>query len=301
MDLIDHDVTHFLQSKLLQKDFSKQSIDAYRSDLDQYLSYLKKNHHIAPYKASLEVIETFISWLSDNDFKPTAISRKISVIRQYYKYLYQQGHIKQNPTRFLKPPKHHRPSIQPLTYDQVTALIAATDQFEHPYNLRLNVLIELAFGAGLRATEVISMSFEAINHDRNYTIITGKGNKERLIPLTDVIKESLEAYLPYRLFFSNGYDSSFLFPSTGVQGHLTRIRFFQLLKELALFANMDPKIISPHIFRHSFAISMLRGGADLHSLQALLGHKNIDTVEIYTKINNQDLWDMVREHHPLNK
>lgn len=292
-------ITLFLQNKLLQRDFSIQSISAYRSDLSHFNGYLQTNLKLSFEEVDLNIIETYVAQLSDSGFKPSAISRKISVIRQFYKYLYQQKIIKQNPTRFLKSPKFYASEIHPLSVQQIQNLINSCDNFDFPHNLRLRAMIELAFGAGLRVTELVSLLFEAINHDRDYAIITGKGKKERMIPLTGIIKQALKEYTPHRLFFSKDPETPFLFPSNGKQGYLTRIRFFQLLKQLALYANIDPKHISPHIFRHSFALSMLRGGADLHSLQSLLGHKNIDTVEVYTKINNDDLWDMVNVHHPL--
>jgi integrase/recombinase XerD len=292
-------IIFFLQSKSLNKNFSLKSIDAYRTDLQGLESYCKNNVKILLEKATLFIIEEYIAYLYDNQYLPSAIARKISAIRQFYKFLYLEGYINENPVRLLKTPKFQYQSPNPLSYDDIQRLISATDNFVFPYNLRLKALIELAFGAGLRVTELISIPFEAINHKHDYTIIKGKGNKERLIPLTNVMKQAIKDYIPYRLFFSNGVDNLYLFPSTGQEGYLTRIRFFQLLKELAIFAHIDPKLISPHVFRHSFALSLLKGGADLKSLQALLGHETINTIEIYTKINNDDLWNMIEKHHPL--
>ncbi len=294
-------VTDFLQSKSLQNNFSIKSIDAYRTDLCSFDDYLQQYYKISFEQANLMLIEDHIAWLYDNHYKPSAIARKISVIRQFYKFLYLEGYIHENPTRFLKAPKFQQTPIQPLAYNQIQNLITATEHFIFPHNLRLKALIEMAFGAGLRVSELVTIPFEAINHNRDYTIIKGKGNKERLIPLTEVMKQAIKEYIPYRLYFSNGVDGAYLFLSTGREGHLTRIRVFQLLKELAVYAHIDPKVISPHVFRHSFALSLLRGGADLKSLQALLGHETIDTVEIYTKINDDDLWEMVHKHHPLEK
>lgn len=294
-------VTDFLQSKSLQNNFSIKSIDAYRNDLSNFGSYLQKYHNIFLEKVDLRLIEDYIAWLYDNQYKPAAVARKISAIRQFYKFLYLEGHIHENPSRFLKTPKFQQTPIQPLDYHQIKTLIEATNNFIFPHNLRLKALIELAFGAGLRVSELVTLPFEAINHKRDYTIIKGKGNKERLIPLTQVMKQAIAEYIPYRQYFSNGLDGAYLFLSTSKEGYLTRVRFFQLLKELAIYAHIDPAMISPHVFRHSFALSMLRGGADLKSLQALLGHETIDTVEIYTKINNDDLWHMIHKHHPLNK
>jgi integrase/recombinase XerD len=294
-------VTDFLQSKSLQNNFSIKSIEAYRNDVSSFDAYLQKYHKIPLEKVTLLIIEDHIAWLYDNHYKPAAIARKISAIRQFYKFLYLEGDIHENPSRFLKTPKFQQTPIQPLEYQQIQNLIEATENFIFPHNLRLKALIELAFGAGLRVSELVSLPFEAVNHKRDYTIIKGKGNKERLIPLTDVMKKAILDYTPYRLYFSNGIDGHYLFLSTSREGYLTRVRFFQLLKELAIYAHIDPALISPHVFRHSFALSMLRGGADLKSLQALLGHETIDTVEIYTKINSDDIWNMIQKHHPLNK
>jgi len=294
-------VTDFLQSKALLSNFSINSLDAYRSDLIDFELYIINFCNTQLDLVSLHLIEKYIASLFDAHLKPAAINRKISVIRQFYKFLYLEGAIKENPTRLLKSPKFNRTPINPLTQQDIEALITATDHFVFPHNLRLKALIELAFGAGLRVSELITIPFEAVNHKRDYTIIKGKGNKERLIPLTNIIKKAISDYLPYRHYFSHGIDGAYLFPSRGKTGHLTRVRFFQLLKELAIFANMDPSLISPHVFRHSFALSLLRGGADLKSLQALLGHEKLDTVEIYTQINNEDLWQMMHEHHPLEK
>ncbi|MFT6072394.1 MAG: integrase/recombinase XerD [Alphaproteobacteria bacterium] len=294
-------VTDFLQSKSLQKNFSVKSIDAYRSDLVGFDNYLKAYCKILLEKSGLLQIEEYIAFLHDNQYQPSAITRKISAIRQFYKFLYLEGLIFENPARLLKTPKFNTKPIQPLSYNQIQTLLHAADNFIFPHNIRLKALIELAFGAGLRVTELTSIPFEAVNHKRDYTIIKGKGSKERLIPLTDIMKQAITDYLPYRSYFSNGLDTPYLFSSTGKEGYLSRVRFFQLLKELAVFANMDPQMLSPHVFRHSFALSLLRGGADLKSLQALLGHEKIDTVEIYTKVNNDDLWNMMHTHHPLEK
>lgn len=292
-------VTDFLCSKSLQNNFSIKSVNAYKADLISFHGYLEKYHKIDFEKVTLLILEDYLAWLCDNEYKPAAITRKVSSIRQFYKFLYIEGYVFENPTRFLISPKFQQTAVTPLTIKQVEQLIGVTDNFVFPHNLRLKALIEIAFGAGLRVSELVTLSYESVNHNRDYTIIKGKGNKERLIPLTTIMKKSITDYLPYRAYFSNGVKNSFLFPSTGREGYLSRVRFFQLLKQLAVYAHIDPQFISPHVFRHSFALSMLRGGADLKSLQALLGHENIDTVENYTKIYDDDLWSMISKHHPL--
>ena len=289
----------FIYFKNIEVGFSLKSIDAYRSDLNDFIqsvTFLHKKIHLV----TQGDLEDYIASLTDRGYKTGSVARKMSVLKQFFSFLYLEKYMPQNPAQHLKHPKHKRKLPNSLTLDEIDVLIKHAGQGVFPHNLRFVALLELVYGSGLRVSELVSMPLSAISHDRDYTIITGKGNKQRLIPLTQQSKHAIDAYLPYRLFFCNNKDSLFLFPSTGRDGHLTRIRFFQILKSLAASTGIAAEKLNPHNFRHSFATDLLRGGADLKSVQNLLGHQSITTTEIYTHLCYDDIQHSLRNHHPLS-
>jgi len=226
------------------------------------------------------------------------LARKLSALRRFFTFLQREGLRGDNPASELDAPSSARPLPRTLDPDAIDRLFAALDERRLAHTgratLRLCALIELLYGSGLRATEVVSLPRNAIQPDRPYAVIRGKGARERLIPLGSRALAAVgawQALVPAQ--------ARFLFPSTGQGGHLTRVRLFQLIKALAVEAGLDPAHISPHVLRHAFATHLLERGADLRALQTLLGHADIATTQIYTHVARAGLVAEVNARHPL--
>jgi integrase/recombinase XerD len=187
-----------------------------------------------------------------------------------------------------------------LSEEEMTALIAVCNALDGAEGARLLAMIELLYATGLRVSELVKLPVSVVMRDQPFLTVKGKGGKERLVPLNGPARVALNAYLAHRPGFLKG-ESPFLFPSRGKEGHLTRQRFGQLLKEIALKAGIDPTGISPHVLRHAFATHLLDHGADLRSLQKMLGHADISTTQIYTHVQQDRLKSLVEAHHPLAK
>ena len=226
---------------------------------------------------------------------PSTMARKISALRQFYGFLVDEGEREDDPTHALPRPATRRPLPKILSHDQVEALFQCAETeaaSERAEAVRLLTMLELLYGSGLRATELVSLPLSAVPRDEPFLTVTGKGGQARLVPVSSRAKKVLSRWLAVR-----PTDSRWLFPSRS--GHLTRIRLFQLLKELAARADLPPEKLSPHVLRHAFATHLLEGGADLRALQTLLGHADIATTQIYTHIDAARLVKLVNERHPL--
>ena len=226
---------------------------------------------------------------------PSTMARKISALRQFYGFLVDEGEREDDPTHALPRPATRRPLPKILSHDQVEALFQCAEAeaaSERPEAVRLLTMIELLYGSGLRATELVSLPLSAVPRDEPFLTVTGKGGQARLVPISSRAKKVLSRWLAVR-----PTESRWLFPSRS--GHLTRIRLFQMLKELAARADLPPEKLSPHVLRHAFATHLLEGGADLRALQTLLGHADIATTQIYTHVDAARLVKLVNERHPL--
>jgi integrase/recombinase XerD len=205
-----------------------------------------------------------------------------------------------DPTQPLDGPRLPRALPKYLAEDEVTSLIGAAQNHVGPEGARLSCILELLYGAGLRVSELVALPLAAAKSDRPFLIVRGKGDKERLVPLGEPARAALAAYLEQRAHFLRaGKPSRYLFPSRGREGFLTRRRCGQLLKELALEAGLDPARLSPHVLRHAFASHLVDRGADLRSVQEMLGHADITTTQIYTHVQSARLQRLVAERHPL--
>ena len=228
---------------------------------------------------------------------PSSLARKCSALRQFYGFLVDEGWRSDDPSPALPRPRARRPLPRLLGHDEIAALFAraeaeaAEDQREA---VRLLVLLELLYGSGLRATELVSLPVAAVPRDAPFLVVTGKGGQQRMVPVSTRAQQALRRWLALR-----GDQGRALFPSTARQGHLTRVRLFQLLRALAVRAGIDPEKVSPHVLRHAFATHLLEGGADLRVLQTLLGHADIATTQIYTHVDAARLVALVNTRHPL--
>ena len=228
---------------------------------------------------------------------PASLARKCSALRQFCGFMLDEGWRQDDPSPALPRPRSRRPLPRLLSHTEVAALFerAETDAaIGGGAAIRMLTLLELLYGSGLRATELVSLPLNAVPRDAPLLTVTGKGGQQRMVPVSNRARQALSRWLALR-----GDAGKYLFPSTSKQGHLTRVRLFQLLRALAARAGLDPEKVSPHVLRHAFATHLLEGGADLRVLQMLLGHADITTTQIYTHVDSARLVALVNARHPL--
>ena len=226
---------------------------------------------------------------------PATLARKVSALRQFFGFLVDEGLREDDPTHALPRPATRRPLPKILSHAEVEALFATAEEEARgnaSLAVRMLALLEMLYGSGLRATELVSLPLSAIPRDAPFLTVTGKGGHARIVPVSQRADTALKRWLALR-----GSDSAWLFPSR--RGHISRVRLFQLLKALAVRADLAPEKLSPHVLRHAFATHLLEGGADLRALQTLLGHADISTTQIYTHVDAARLVKLVNERHPL--
>lgn len=228
---------------------------------------------------------------------PSSLARKCSALRQFYGFLIDEKLRGDDPSPALPRPRTRRPLPRLLSHAEVDALFRRAEEEaggDRPEAVRLLALLELLYGSGLRATELVSLPLAAVPRDAPFLTVTGKGGQQRMVPVSGRARTALSRWTSLR----RG-DSKLLFPSSGKSGHLTRVRLFQLLRALAVRAGIAPEKVSPHVLRHAFATHLLEGGADLRVLQTLLGHADIATTQIYTHVDAARLVALVNARHPL--
>ena len=230
---------------------------------------------------------------------PSSLARKCSALRQFFGFLIDEGLRKDDPSPALPRPRARRPLPRLLSHAEVAALFARAEDeaaCDKADAVRMLTLLELLYGSGLRATELVSLPLNAVPRDAPFLTVTGKGGAQRMVPVSTRARQALSRWLALR-----PEGGKALFPSSSRQGHLTRIRLFQLLRALAARSGIDPEKVSPHVLRHAFATHLLEGGADLRVLQTLLGHADIATTQIYTHVDSARLVALVNARHPLAK
>ncbi len=228
---------------------------------------------------------------------PSSLSRRCSALRQFYGFCLDEGLRGDDPSSALPQPRARRPLPRLLSHGEIESMFALAEQRaqgDEPRALRMLVLLELLYGSGLRASELVSLPLSAVPRDAPFLTVTGKGGQQRMVPVSGRARKALSRWLAVR-----GQGGRHLFPSRGASGHLTRVRLFQLLRTLAAEASIAPEKVSPHVLRHAFATHLLEGGADLRVLQTLLGHADIATTQIYTHVDSARLVALVNARHPL--
>jgi integrase/recombinase XerD len=235
---------------------------------------------------------------------PRTLARRLSAIRQFYRFLVSEGLRADDPSAVLDRPRHGRPLPKLLEEAEVDRLMAAAAARDGPEGARATALLEILYATGLRVSELVTLPLSAVAGDARLLRVKGKGGRERVVPLSEPARAALAAYLPVRGAFlpadDKGPAARHLFPSRDARaGALTRQRFGQLLKDLAVEAGLSPAKVSPHVLRHAFATHLLNHGADLRSVQQMLGHADISTTEIYTHVLDERLRRLVEEHHPM--
>jgi integrase/recombinase XerD len=283
-------IDRFLEMMAAERGAARNTLLAYRADLNRAGEMMG-----GLAGASAEAIGTLApAWAT---LAASSVARKVSALRAFYGFLEEEGLRSDNPSPALPRPVTRRPLPKILSMAEVDSLFALLDErldIEHPVPLdrRLSALIELLYGSGLRASELVSLPRRALAADRPFLILKGKGGRERLVPISDRARAAVAAWLVHV-----PSDSPWLFPSS--KSHLSRIRLYQMVKALAGAAGIAPERVSPHVLRHAFATHLLEGGADLRALQSMLGHADIGTTQIYTHVDSRRLVELVNSRHPL--
>ena len=286
-------IERFLEMMQAEAGAAANTIAAYGTDLRLASEALEGELGAA---GSAEIVRLAEEWQS---LARATVARKAAALRRFFAFLADEGLRKDDPSAALPRPGTARALPKVLSVEDVDAMFAAIAARQarvpaDPLDLRLAALVELLYGSGLRATELVSLPRNAVAPDRPYLILKGKGGRERLVPISD---RARAAVAEWRAHVDSG--RAWLFPSG--KGHLSRVRLYQLIRALAAEAGIPPDRVSPHVLRHAFATHLLEGGADLRALQAMLGHADIATTEIYTHVDSRRLVDLVNERHPLGE
>ncbi len=283
-----------------ERGISQNTILSYERDLRLFGEGMSTNL----LDVSADDVRDYLAQMKRDGIKATTAARKLSSLRQFYKFLLAEGIIKDNPTTNLESPRKARPLPKIISEIDVTTLLNLADKKvrEKPTfkNFRLRALIETLYATGLRASELLTLPRNATHDKRRFIVVKGKGGRERMVPLSTHAISAIEDYVKLLEGEEAWKGSKYLFPSRGKEGHLTRIRLYQLLKELAIEAGVSPKNMSAHVLRHAFATHLLANGADLRSVQKMLGHSDISTTQIYTHVLDDRLKALVIEKHPLS-
>ncbi|MFZ4541411.1 MAG: site-specific tyrosine recombinase XerD [Rickettsiales bacterium] len=298
----------FLEALIATRGASLATKDSYNRDLEDFFAFAAK-HHLGMLAIDHKDITHYLSDLTARHMSSSTLARRRSSLSQWFKFLISERLMTENPMLLLPTAKRGRTLPKLLSKDEVQQLIATAQADVLLEGIRLNALMEMIYASGMRVSELVTLTTAHIQRDpkkpkriQPYFMITGKGNKDRIVPLHAAAIEALQNYLEIReQFVPKNRDSRYLFPSSSKQGHLTRQRFGQLLKKLCMDAGIDPSRCSPHTLRHSFATHLLEGGADLRVIQELLGHADIATTQIYTHVADSRLKSVVSSKHPLAK
>jgi len=295
----------FLDMLAAERGAGANTLDAYRRDLSDLAA------HLAIDGRSLAGADTgdlrgYLAALSERGFKATSVARRLSATRQFYRFLYAEGHRTDDPAAVLEGPKRAQQLPKVLSIADVDRLLTAARQAAEVPELtpaqrlraaRLLCLLEVVYATGLRVSELVTLPSSAARQDQRMLVIRGKGGRERLVPLNEAAKRAMADYLS--LMPPTAAASKWLFPSFGDSGHLTRQHFARELKDLATASGLAAHAVSPHVLRHAFASHLLHNGADLRVVQTLLGHADISTTQIYTHVIEDRLKSLVRDLHPL--
>ena len=292
-------VESFLEMLSAERGASANTLEAYRRDLKHFAARLAARG-VSIEAADRDAVRDYIQGLARAGLAPGTSARHLSSLRQFYRFLFAEGIRRQDATAGIDSPRQGRALPKILSEAEVDALLAAARAVKGAEGIRLTALLEILYATGLRVSELVTLPLSALPREAGVLIVLGKGGRERMVPLGGAAIEAMTAYRAVRgHFLPRGREVKWLFPSRGASGHLTRQRLAQLLKRLAADASIDPARVSPHVLRHAFASHLLANGADLRSVQQMLGHADISTTQIYTHILDQRLMSLVQAHHPL--
>ncbi len=301
-------ISTFLDAQAAETGASQNTLLAYGRDLKDLSGWLE-HRNLDFLSASQDDLEAYLISCDAQGLARATRARRLSATKQIYRFAFEEGWRADNPAIQIRGPGREKRLPKTLDVSEVDRLLDAARQTGRSVadRLRNTCLMELLYATGMRVTELVSLPVSAARGDPRMLLVLGKGGKERMVPLSPPAREALAAWLQERdaaeeLREAKGQPPSrFLFPSHGKSGHLTRHRFYLLIKELAVTGGVSPDKVTPHTLRHAFATHLLANGADLRAIQALLGHADIATTEIYTHVLDARLQELVLEHHPLAK
>lgn len=304
-------IRSFLEMMAAERGAAPNTLEAYRRDLEDFANFLQ-TRGLAVEDASPRDIGAYLKAAANIGLAATSRARRLSAIRQLFRFLVVEGRVDDDPATGFQGPRRERPLPKILSVAEVEVLLEAAGRRidglagrERVRALRLRALLEVLYATGMRVSELVALPRSVLAGDERMLTIKGKGGRERMVPLNGPARAALTRYLAVG---TDGRDdvapmlkTKYLFPSRGAEGHLTRQRLAQELKELATDAGIDAERVSPHVLRHAFASHLLDRGADLRAVQQLLGHADISTTQIYTHVLEERLKQLVAEHHPLAK
>lgn len=297
----DNAIESYKTYLILEKSLSSNSVEAYLNDINKLAKYCADKHKVkTPDEVTYDILKDYLIYVSEIGVTNRTQARCISSIRSFFKFLVFDGQLENNPTRLLEAPKIGRKLPNILSVEEIDSMLNAVEMYK-PEGQRNKAIIEMLYSCGLRVSELISIKLSNINFRMGIVKIDGKGNKERVIPLSKNAKEEIKRYLKvYRdyLDIEKGYEDVLFLNKRGTA--LSRVMVFNIIKHLANRAGIK-KNVSPHTFRHSFASHLVSGGADLRAVQDMLGHESILTTEIYTHLDDHYLKDTINKFHPRSK
>ena len=279
----------FLEYLKSERNVSKNTVQSYFLDLQDFLNHIGVDSEFTE-----ERIVSYLEILKNKNFQISTVKRKISALKQFFRFLVVEELIEKNPMTFIRQPKSCRTLPKILNEDSVKKLREATSNLQLEEQIRADLILYLLYGSGLRVSELISLKMNSFVENK-FIRIFGKGRKERIVPMAHQVIELLKQWSDIKPF------SIWLFPSRNPEKHITRQRIFQLIKKIAVISGVDPEKVSPHVLRHAFATHILDHGADLLSVKKMLGHESISTTEIYTHVSKAKLKEVVNEYHPLSE
>ncbi len=294
----------FLEAQAAELDAATNTQLAYARDLRAFADWLDSEAQSHFASATQDQIERYLIWCDAQGLAKSTRARRLSAIKQLFRFAFEEGWREDNPAIRIAGPGRDKRLPKTLTHAEVDALLDAARQSPKD-GIRNTCLMELLYATGMRVTELVSLPVSAARGDPRMLLVRGKGDKERMVPLSPPARDALQDWLALRdhaedAALKNGTPRSrFLFASRSKAGHLTRQSFFKLIKDFAVAGGVSPAKVTPHTLRHAFATHLLEGGADLRSIQTLLGHADVATTEIYTHVLDERLRELVLEHHPM--
>ena len=301
-------ISTFLQAQAAELGAATNTLLAYGRDLKDFAAWLD-HRKVGFDQADRDEIEAYLIDCDAQGLSRSTRARRLSAIKQLFRFAFEEGWRDANPAIQIKGPGRQKRLPKTLDVPEVDRLLEAarTTGRSKADRVRNTCMMEVLYATGMRVTELVSLPVSSARGDPRMLLVLGKGGKERMVPLSPPARDALAAWLSVRdqaedqTVADGGQQSRFLFPSRGKSGHLTRHRFFLLVKELAVQGGVSPEKVTPHTLRHAFATHLLANGADLRSIQTLLGHADVATTEIYTHVLDERLAELVLQHHPLTK
>lgn len=297
----DNAIENYKTFLILEKSLSANSVEAYLNDIRKLAKFCEEKHNAKQMnEVTYDILKDYLNFVNEMGVTNRTQARSISSVRSFFKFLVYDGVLENNPTRMLEAPKIGRKLPSVLTVEEIDSILGAVEMYK-PEGQRNKAIIETLYSCGLRVSELIGVKISNINFRMGIIKIEGKGNKERIIPLSKNAKQEIKLYMKgYRdyLDIQKGYEDILFLNKRGTS--LSRVMVFNIIKHLATRANIK-KPVSPHTFRHSFASHLVTGGADLRAVQDMLGHESILTTEIYTHLDNNYLKETINKYHPRIK